>query len=146
MQLFKKFSFFLLLVHGLCGVIIILAGPGHTNNENENPTPEKIHFSFFVMITGWLLVIWTIFGWFTLVKKTRELDIICVFLNIAMMILQGKFFCTLFASTEFHVKNILILVAVFAAPIISSAIHLLIFIFKCKTKYPSNQMFTITHI
>ena len=153
MQLYKNFelnlirTFFFLstAVHGLCGVILILTGAWHTNNENENPKAEKIHksanpfFGWIVMITGWLLVLWTLVGWYALVKKSCELDIICVFLNVAMMILQVILFFILCSSTEFHEKKNIILVAVFAVSIISSAIHLFIFIIKCRTKFSNKE-------
>eukprot|EP00090_Calanus_glacialis_P012428 TRINITY_DN20988_c0_g1_i1.p1 TRINITY_DN20988_c0_g1~~TRINITY_DN20988_c0_g1_i1.p1 ORF type:complete len:196 (+),score=26.96 TRINITY_DN20988_c0_g1_i1:58-645(+) len=145
LKLIRTFFFFSTGVHGLCGVILILTGAWHTNNENENLTVDKIHksanpfFGWIVIITGWLLVLWTLVGWYALVKKSRELDIICVFLNVAMMILQVILYFILCSSTEFHEKKNIILVAVFAVSIISSAIHLFIFIIKCRTKFSHKE-------
>merc|ERR1711971_1152588 len=145
LNLIRTFFFFSTAVHGLCGVILILTGAWHTNSENENAAIENIHqsanpfFGWIVILTGCLLVLWTLVGWYALVKKSRELDIICIFLNVAMVILQVILFCILCSTNEFHEKQNLILVAVFAVSIISSAIHLFIFIVKCKTKFSSKE-------
>ena len=145
LNLIRTFFFFSTAIHGLCGVILILTGAWHTNNENENLTVEKIQqsanpfFGWIVIITGWLLVIWTLVGWYALVKKSRELDIICVFLNVALMILQVILFWILCSSNEFHEQKNMILVAVFVISIISSAIHLFIFIIKCRIKFSNKE-------
>ena len=145
MQLNQNFKLKLVrtffIVHGLFGFILVLTGAWYTNNENENPAVDKIQKSankfvdWILIMVGWLLILWTIIGWFTLVKKSRELDIICVFLNITMMLLQVKFLCILFASNEFRERKTMILVAVFVVSSISSAIHLFIFIIKYRTRF-----------
>ena len=125
----------------MVGFILVLTGAWYTNNEKENPAVDKIQKSankfvdWILIMVGWLLILWTIIGWFTLVKKSRELDIICVFLNITMMLLQVKFLCILFASNEFRERKTRILVAVFLVSLISSAIHLFIFIIKYRTQF-----------
>ena len=143
MQLNQNFKLKLVrtffIVHGLFGFILVLTGAWYTNNENENPAVDKIQKSenkfvdWMLIMVGWLLILWTIIGWSTLVKKSRELDIICVFLNITMMLLQVKFLCILFASNEFHERKTMILVAVFVVSLISS-VHLFIFIIKYRTR------------
>ena len=89
MQLNQNFKLKLVrtffIVHGLFGFILVLTGAWYTNNENENPAVDKIQKSenkfvdWMLIMVGWLLILWTIIGWSTLVKKSRELDIICVF-------------------------------------------------------------------
>ena len=82
---------------------------------------------------------WTIIGWYAMGKKSRELDIICVFLNIAMLLLQVILFSILCASPQFYKKNNLILMTVFIVSIISSVIHIFIFIIKCRTKFTQKE-------
>lgn len=142
LKLIRIFFYFSIGVHGLCGFILILTGAWHTAAQNESPAMDKIYtsanpyFGWIIIITGVLLVLWSVMGFTAIVKKSRELEIICVILNIAMIILQVTLFFILCAShelSEFLEKKNTILVVVFAISIISSVIHLSLFLLKCST-------------
>eukprot|EP00092_Neocalanus_flemingeri_P003499 GFUD01003752.1.p1 GENE.GFUD01003752.1~~GFUD01003752.1.p1 ORF type:complete len:201 (+),score=21.23 GFUD01003752.1:38-640(+) len=140
-KLIRTFSFFSTGVHCLCGLILILTGAWHAVSQNDTPAIDKFYssgnpyFGWIIITTGGLLVMWAVMGWVTLVKRSRELEIICVILNIGMIVLQVTLFFILCGSpeSEFLKKKNTILVLVFAVSILSSVIHLFIFIIKCTT-------------
>merc|ERR1719430_2963111 len=83
------------------------------------------------------MVLLAVMGLVALMKKSRELEVICLILNLSMIILQVTLFFILCGApelSEFLEKKNTILVFVFVVSIFSSLIHSIIFIIKCSTK------------
>ena len=135
LKVIRTFFYFSLCIYGLCGCMLILTGGWHYLSE-ELHNHVITYSGLIAIISGCLQLLWTVLGCCTVCRSSYELDVICVICCCTMLLIQLAL--TIIISAAYN-DGSWILVTVFVASVMASALHTIMFIFKCRTSFSKKE-------